>query len=166
MCFVRVTTIRRLKGSWHVLARPIASYPSASWCKKVLSISTGDEIGKLAYGTGTIPFIRTSDISNWELKADPKHGVSREIYESLRDKQDVQAGDILMVKDGTYLIGTCAIVSEADREMLCQSHLYKIRVNKNSYGLNPYLLSSIVKFSYNATTGKIEAVYSKSSSIA
>ncbi len=112
--------------------------------EKVISITTGDEIGKLAYGTGTIPFIRTSDITNWELKADPKHGVSREIYQRLKDKQDVKPGDILMVKDGTYLIGTCAIVSETDREILYQSHLYKIRVNSNSYDMNPYLLLAIL----------------------
>src|ERR1700694_870810 len=43
--------------------------------------ATGDEIGKMAYGTGTIPFIRTSDISNWEIKTDPKQGVSEAIYE-------------------------------------------------------------------------------------
>jgi len=110
----------------------------------VISITTGNEIGKLAYGTGNIPFIRTSDISNWELKADPKHSVSRKIYEGLRKKQDVQPGDILMVKDGTYLIGTCAIVSEADREMIYQSHLYKIRINSNQYGLNPYLVLAIL----------------------
>lgn len=29
-----------------------------------VSVSTGDEVGKLAYGTGQIPFIRTSDIAN------------------------------------------------------------------------------------------------------
>ena len=112
--------------------------------ERVISLSTGDEIGKLAYGTGSIPFIRTSDISNWEMKADPKHGVSREIYESLAKKQDVQAGDVLMVKDGTYLIGTCAIVTGADKEMLYQSHLYKIRVNENKYGLNSYLLLALL----------------------
>jgi type I restriction enzyme M protein len=106
----------------------------------ILSLSTGDEIGKLSYGTGTIPFIRTSDISNWELKADPKHGVSKEIYEALCVKQDVQTGDVLLVRDGTYLIGTCAIVTEQDRRILFQSHLYKIRVNSNKIGLNPYLL--------------------------
>ena len=78
------------------------------------------------------------------MKADPKHEVSRDIYEELRNKQDVQSGDILMVKDGTYLIGTCAIISEADREILYQSHLYKIRVNPNPYGLDPYLLLAIL----------------------
>ncbi|WP_157314546.1 N-6 DNA methylase [Chitinibacter sp. GC72] len=113
----------------------------------VLSLTTGDEVGKLAYGTGTIPFIRTSDISNWEIKSDPKHGVSREIYESLAKKQDVQAGDVLMVKDGTYLIGTCAIVTEADKQILYQSHLYKIRVNQNTHGLNSFLLLAILSSS-------------------
>lgn len=110
----------------------------------VLKITTGDEVGKLAYGTGSIPFIRTSDISNWEIKSDPKHGVSQEIYESLAKKQDVETDDLLMVKDGTYLIGTCAIVSQADTEILYQSHLYKIRVNPNPYGLNPHLLLAIL----------------------
>lgn len=106
----------------------------------ILSVATGDELGKLAYGTGSIPFIRTSDISNWEMKADPKHGVERKIYESLRKKQDIKPHDIFMVKDGTYLIGTCALVTEADIEIIYQSHLYKIRVNQNDIGLTPYLL--------------------------
>ncbi len=109
-----------------------------------LTINTGDEIGKLAYGTGSIPFIRTSDISNWEIKSDPKHGVSMDLYQQFKLKQDVKSGDILMVKDGTYLIGTCAIVSEVDEEMIYQSHLYKIRVNKNIYGLDSYLLLAIL----------------------
>ncbi len=110
----------------------------------ILSLATGDELGKLAYGTGTIPFIRTSDISNWELKADPKHGIARKIYESLCRKQDIRAGDLLMVKDGTYLIGTCAIISEADVEILYQSHLYKIRVQDNNLGIDPYLLLAVL----------------------
>jgi len=113
----------------------------------ILSISTGNEIGKLAYSTGSIPFIRTSDMSNWELKADPKHGVSEEIYNSLNSKQDVQPGDIFMVRDGTYLIGTCALVTEQDKKILYQSHLYKIRVNKNDLDLNPYLLLAILSSS-------------------
>ena len=38
----------------------------------VLSLASGDEPGKMAYGTGTIPFVRTSDFANWEIKHDPK----------------------------------------------------------------------------------------------
>lgn len=105
----------------------------------ILSVDTGIEIGKMAYGTGKIPFIRTSDLSNWEIKADFKHGVSDEIYEEERRKLDVQAGDILLVRDGTYLIGTSAIVTESDLPMLFQSHLYRLRVLAPEK-LNPWLL--------------------------
>ncbi|MBN2575181.1 MAG: N-6 DNA methylase [Deltaproteobacteria bacterium] len=109
----------------------------------VLEISTGHEVGKLAYGGGTIPFVRTSDISNWEVKLDPKHCVSDEVYEMLAPKQDVRAGDILMVRDGTYLIGTCAFVTEYDTRIVFQSHLYKLRV-KQPEKLSPYLLLAAI----------------------
>ncbi len=106
---------------------------------KAIRLTTGIEIGKMAYGTGKIPFIRTSDLSNWEIKADFKHGVSQDIYDALKDKLDVRIGDILLVRDGTYLIGTSAIVSEADLPMLFQSHIYQIRSLKPAV-INPWLL--------------------------
>ena len=105
----------------------------------VISLSTGDEVGKLAYGTGDIPFVRTSDISNWEVKLDTKHCVSQEVYDRFQSRQDVRPNDILMVRDGTYLIGTCAIITRYDLPMLYQSHIYKIRVEDKSR-INPFLL--------------------------
>lgn len=105
----------------------------------VLTVETGIEIGKMAYVTGSIPFIRTSDISNWEIKADFKHGVSADINEAHRTYVDAVPGDILMVRDGTYLIGTTAIVTESDVRMLFQSHIYRIRVVKPDV-IDPWLL--------------------------
>jgi len=105
----------------------------------LLTINTGHEVGKLAYGTGRIPFIRTSDIANWEIKLDPKHGLSREIYDKYSEVQDVREHDIFMVRDGTYLVGTCAIVSKADSEIVYQSHVFKIRSNDHEK-LHPFLL--------------------------
>ncbi|MDE0236980.1 MAG: N-6 DNA methylase [bacterium] len=104
-----------------------------------LVISTGNEVGKAAYGTGDIPFVRTSDISNWEIKLDPKHCVAESYYAKYANKQDVRPDDILMVRDGTYLIGTCALVTKYDAKMLFQSHILKIRVNDSS-AMSPYLL--------------------------
>lgn len=100
---------------------------------KIISISSGDELGKLAYGTGDVPFVRTSDISNWEIKADPKHLVDEEYYLAYSKKQDVREGDILFVRDGTYLIGTCAMVTKYDVKIIYQSHLLKVRINKNDF---------------------------------
>lgn len=108
-----------------------------------LQVRTGDEVGKLAYGTGSVPFVRTSDISNWEVKLDPKHCVSEQIFAELAQKQDIRAGDILMVKDGTYLIGTCAFVTKYDTRILYQSHLYKLRVADHSR-LSPHLLLAVL----------------------
>ena len=108
-----------------------------------VSFATGVEVGKMAYGTGGIPFIRTSDISNWEIKADFKHGVSRQLYDRYRDQADVAAGDILMVKDGTYLIGTTAMVTRWDLPMLFQSHLYRIRIHRPEQ-MAPWLLFALL----------------------
>jgi type I restriction enzyme M protein len=41
--------------------------------------------------TGPVPFIWTSDLSNWELKADPKHGVSEELYKALKGQYPDQS---------------------------------------------------------------------------
>ena len=109
----------------------------------IISISTGHEVGKLAYGTGNIPFIRTSEIANWEIKLDPKHGLSEAIYEEMKDKQDVQENDILMVRDGTYLVGACALVGKYDTKIVYQSHIYKIRTNNHEI-LHPFLLLAVL----------------------
>lgn len=106
--------------------------------KGIISVQTGHEIGKMAYGTGNIPFVRTSDITNWEIKAVPKQGVSETIYDQYADKEDVQVGDILLVRDGTYLIGTNCMVTQLDLPMIYQSHILKLRVNEKNK-LNPYL---------------------------
>ena len=111
--------------------------------EKALQVQTGDEVGKLSYRTGNIPFIRTSDIANWEIKADPKHGLSLEIYERYKDKQDIRANDILMVRDGTYLVGTCAMITSLDTKVVYQSHIYKIR-SMDHERINPYMLIAIL----------------------
>ena len=93
----------------------------------------------IAYGTGTIPFVRTSDVSNWELKTDAKQGVSDDIYAEYGAAQDVRAGDIFFVRDGTYLIGQIALVTESDLPLLYQSHILKFRVTDDS-PVTPHLL--------------------------
>lgn len=105
----------------------------------IIGAQTGHEIGKMAYGTGSIPFVRTSDISNWEIKTIPKQGVSQQIYQQYSCREDVQPGDILMVRDGTYLIGTNCIVTPLDIPMIYQSHILKFRV-ADTERLDPLLL--------------------------
>ncbi len=127
--------LRRLKETGHYDLVSIGELEG----QNTLQISRGHEIGSINYGTGDIPFIRTSEISNWEIAADPTHCVSEDIYEMYRTKQDLQKDDILIVNDGTYLVGRTAILSEFDVKIVIQSHFRKIRVLDWSY-LTPYLL--------------------------
>ena len=134
----------RVDEALHDLTRTHELTPISDLIKKgVLAFDTGIEVGKMAYGTGPVPFIRTSDISNWELKSDPKQNVSEELYELFKDKVDIQAEDLFVVRDGTYLVGTSCILTEHDTRILYAGGLYKIRVNKKDQ-LDPYLLLALL----------------------
>ena len=104
----------------------------------VLDWSTGCEVGKMAYGTGSIPFIRSSDLSNIEIRHDPKHGVSPEIWEHFRGSADLRVHDVLFVRDGTYLIGHSAIVMDSDLPSLFAGGLYRFRII-DADRLDPFL---------------------------
>ncbi len=88
----------------------------------LLSIRKGHEPGSDSYGTGNMPFIRTSDITNLELSADPTNGVSEEIYHKFATQQGLKPEDILMVVDGRYRIGTTALITENNYRCVVQSH--------------------------------------------
>lgn len=107
--------------------------------KRILQIKRGDEIGSQFYGTGEIPFVRTSDIVNWEIKFDPIKAVSEDIYNQYKDSQDIQENDILFVNDGTFLIGRSAMVTKLDLKIIIQSHLKKIRVLDKKF-IDPFYL--------------------------
>jgi type I restriction enzyme M protein len=88
-----------------------------------LLLRKGHEVGAEAYGTGDIPFVRTSDIANYEISIDPTRGIGEEIYEQYRNAQDLKAGDILMVCDGRYRIGRTAILHPETTRCVVQSHV-------------------------------------------
>lgn len=97
-----------------------------------INIRKGDEVGAEAYGTGEYPFIRTSDISNFEISIDPTRGISEDIYEKYAAIQKLRPGDILMVVDGRYRIGRCAILHETNYKCVVQSHLKIISVTEKA----------------------------------
>jgi len=94
-----------------------------------VSIRKGHEVGSEAYGSGDIPFVRTSDISNFEVSIDPTKSVSDEVFQSVRLEQNLRPGTILMVVDGRYRIGRCAILHDFNYKCIAQSHLRIISVN-------------------------------------
>ncbi len=91
----------------------------------------GNEVGSENYGRGSIPFVRTSDLSDWFISFFPTKRVDIDVYLRYKEKQDVKEGDILFVADGTYLIGKTAFITKFDEEIVFQSHFYKFRVIQN-----------------------------------
>lgn len=111
--------------------------------QKIISIKRGHEVGSKFYGLGNIPFVRTSDIVNWEIKVDPIKCIPEEVYEKYKNRQDIKEGDILLVTDGTFLIGRTAIITPLDKKIVIQSHIRRIRCLKPEI-LHPYLLLYIL----------------------
>lgn len=111
--------------------------------EKILKVSRGHEVGSDNYGTGDIPFVRTSEISNWEVTSDCTHCVSEDIYLKYKEKQNLEEEDILVVNDGTYLMGRAAMITESDLKIVFQSHFRRIKIS-NKESLSPYLLLALL----------------------
>jgi len=101
----------------------------------------GVEIGSNVYGLGSIPFIRTSDINNWEINLDSHKKTSEEVYNQFKVKQNIEVGDILLVKDGgPNLIGRTAYITELDTRIIIQSHIFQIKILENRENIDSPLI--------------------------
>ena len=105
----------------------------------VLAIRKGNEVGSDAYGTGNVPFVRTSDISNFEISSDPTKSVSEEVFAKYEPQQKLRPGDVLMVVDGRYRIGATALLTRRNARCIVQSHLRVMSILQPSQ-LDPYAL--------------------------
>ena len=104
-------------------------------------IPRGDEIGSQVYGLGDIPFIRTSDLNNWEINLNSNKHTSKEVHEKYKQKQNIEVGDILLVKDGgSNLIGKTGYVSDLDTNIIIQSHIFQFKTLENDEVIDPYLI--------------------------
>ena len=104
-------------------------------------IPRGDEIGSKVYGLGKIPFIRTSEIHDWEVNLESNKKTSKEVYIKFKKKQNIEVGDILLVKDGgSNHIGKTAYITELDTKIIIQSHIFQIKTMENSLVIDSYLL--------------------------
>ncbi|GAG98580.1 unnamed protein product, partial [marine sediment metagenome] len=89
----------------------------------------------------SIPFIRTSDINNWEINLDSHKKTSEEVYNQFKAKQNIEVGDILLVKDGgPNLIGRTAYITELDTRIIIQSHIFQIKILENRENIDSYLI--------------------------
>ncbi|WP_419944332.1 N-6 DNA methylase [Candidatus Poriferisodalis sp.] len=82
---------------------------------------------------GTFDIVVTNPPFGSKIKINDADIISQEdVYRVFRSKCEVEVGDILLVRDGTYLIGTSAMITGADseRRLLFQSHILRLRLLK------------------------------------
>ena len=98
-------------------------------------------------GKGNIPYIRVSDIVNWELYRNPVAGIPEDVYEEMiGDGPTPKEGDVIFVRRGSYRIGTVAMASPRDTKVLLTRELLTLRVLKvnNKYNLTPFYLLAML----------------------
>lgn len=111
-------------------------------------------------GEGDVPYIRVKDIVNWQPYIDVTSLIPREEYNRIFKKDKaLQPKDILYVSRGSYRIGSVAMVSPYDGDMLLTREIVVIRVEKlnNEYGITPeYLLYALShRYTWEQTKNKV-----------
>jgi len=111
-------------------------------------------------GNGDVPYIRVKDIVNWEAYKDPTAKIPLAVYKSFTERvktvndsednetsevvkiKELKAGDILYVKRGSYRIGSVAMISPYDTEILLTKEINVLRVinPNNKYGITSHYL--------------------------
>lgn len=117
-----VNTLRVIQKKWKTVA-----------LGEIVDIICGDEVGSDTYNeyldkhNTDIPFVRTSDIVNYELDLYPDFFIPREIYDEL--EQDFQEGDVLFTKDGK--IGMVGMITKYDKAII-SSGFIGLRLNNKA----------------------------------
>ena len=93
-------------------------------------------------GKGDVPYIRVKDIVNWEIYKDPTSRIPYSTYQSIfSERKALLECDVLYVRRGSYRIGSVAMVSPLDKEVLLTREILVLRVlSDNEYGITPYYL--------------------------
>lgn len=98
-------------------------------------------------GTGDYPYIRVKDIVNWQIYKDPTAFIPQSVFDELYDeRKKLKPKDILYVRRGSYRIGSVAMVSPYDIDVILTREILVLRIEdlNNHYGITPeYLLYAL-----------------------
>jgi len=117
-----INTLKAIKQKWPTV--PVG---------EIVTVKKGDEVGSDNYNKyldkidSDVPFIRTTDLVNYEVDQFPDFYIPKEIYEELN--QDIKAGDVLFTNDGK--IGHVAMLTAQDKVIL-QSHIRRLRLKREA----------------------------------
>jgi type I restriction enzyme S subunit len=128
-------------------AASLEKFNAAIPLKEVVDIDNGDEVGSNNYNDfiqrsfGDKPFIRTSDIVNWEVDLYPDYYISESDLVDI--KQNVKVNDIIFTKDGK--IGGVGLITAADDVVLSSGiEILRVKELAKKEGITPeYLFTAL-----------------------
>lgn len=139
----REREVEKIAKERGLILKPVSEFLDAG----ILRSFDGDGSPRADYkGRGDIPYIRVKDIVNWEIYKDPTAAVPERVYhEMTKDKPAenfVRQRDVVYVRRGSYRIGSVAMVSPHDSNILMTKEILVLRAEKQDeeFGLNPYYL--------------------------
>lgn len=94
-------------------------------------------------GRGDIPYVRVADIVNWAIYKNPTASIPKFEYQRVKANGfDLHEKDVLFVRRGSYRIGSVAILSEFDKDVLLTKEIQTFRVmeENNKYGIDAFYL--------------------------
>ncbi|MDA8298712.1 MAG: N-6 DNA methylase [Deltaproteobacteria bacterium] len=107
-------------------------------------------------GLGNIPYVRVADIMNWSIYKNPTAFIPDFEYKRVKSKGfDLKEKDILFIRRGSYRIGSVAMVSKFDTNVLLTKEIQTFRIIKeeNEYDIDAFYL--LYLFSHTLTQKQI-----------
>ncbi len=127
-----INTLKAIKKKWKTV--PLG---------EIATVKNGDEVGSDNYNKyldkkdSDVPFIRTSDLVNYEVDQFPDFYIPEEIYQEL--KQDIKASDVLFTKDGK--IGMTGMITKNDKVIIASGiSRLRLKAEAKKYNLTPEYL--------------------------
>lgn len=127
-----VNTLKAIQGKWKTVS-----------VGEIADLKKGDEVGSDTYigyldkRKTDVPFVRTSDIVNYEIDQYPDFFIPEEIYKELG--QGFQNGDVLFTKDGK--IGMVGMITENDKAIISSGFVgLRLKNKGREYGITPEYL--------------------------
>lgn len=127
-----VNTLKIIKKKWQTIQ-----------IREIAKVKKGDEVGSVNYNKyldkkdTDIPFIRTSDLVNYEIDQLSDFYITEEIYQEL--KQDIKEGDVIFTKDGK--IGMSAMITKNDKAIIASGAVrLRLKSEAKKYNLTPEYL--------------------------
>ncbi|MCK4359053.1 MAG: restriction endonuclease subunit S [Candidatus Cloacimonetes bacterium] len=122
-----VKTLNTIKKKWKTVS-----------LDEIATVKKGDEVGSYNYNKylnkkdTDVPFIRTSDIVNFEVDQFPDFYIPEEIYQEL--KQDIRVGDVVFTKDGK--VGMTGMITKNDEAIIASGMTrLRLKIEAKKYNL-------------------------------